>query len=106
MTLEVTAVDHIYITVSDFDRAVAFYDRVMRLLGFRKGTMPGDHRHQIYFGRHERTISTGDVEIRISVSTLHISPLSGETRDDPGSPIVVCDRGPVEESPSDPFRAS
>ena len=51
-TLEVTAVDHVYVTVSDFDRAVAFYDRVMRLLGFRKGTMAiAGERHAHYFNR-------------------------------------------------------
>ncbi len=52
MTVDVTAIDHIYIAVSDFARAEAFYDRVMKLLGFRKGTksIAGDpHRH--YFNR-------------------------------------------------------
>jgi len=34
----VTGIDHICITVSDLRRAEKFYDRVMRFLGFRKGT--------------------------------------------------------------------
>jgi catechol 2,3-dioxygenase-like lactoylglutathione lyase family enzyme len=50
MGLEVSAVDHIYVAVADFDRSVAFYDAVMRLLGFRKGTNPiAGERHAHYF---------------------------------------------------------
>lgn len=50
MPIEVTAVDHIYITVRDLDRSIAYYDPVMRLLGFRKGTTPiGGERHVHYF---------------------------------------------------------
>jgi len=52
MALEVIAVDHIYVAVRDFDRSVAFYDGVMRLLGFRKGTNPiAGERHAHYFNR-------------------------------------------------------
>jgi glyoxylase I family protein len=52
MSLEVIAVDHIYVTVSDFDRSEAFYDKVMRLFGFRKGTTPiAGERHAHYFNR-------------------------------------------------------
>jgi catechol 2,3-dioxygenase-like lactoylglutathione lyase family enzyme len=52
MDLEVTGLDHLYLAVSDFARSEEFYDRVMRLLGFRKGTMPiaGD-RHAHYYNR-------------------------------------------------------
>ena len=50
MEIEVTAVDHIYIAVTDLDRSEAFYDSVMRLLGFRKGTTPiAGERHLHYF---------------------------------------------------------
>ena len=50
--LEVTAVDHVYVTVTDLGRSVAFYDPVMRLLGFRKGTMPIEGEpHAHYFNR-------------------------------------------------------
>jgi glyoxylase I family protein len=35
--LQVIGLDHVYLTVSDFERSVAFYDRVMATLGFRKG---------------------------------------------------------------------
>ena len=35
--MEVIGLDHIYVTVSDFTRSEAFYDRVMHVLGFRKG---------------------------------------------------------------------
>ena len=48
--IEVTAVDHIYIAVTDLTRSEAFYDAVMRLLGFRKGTTPiAGERHLHYF---------------------------------------------------------
>jgi glyoxylase I family protein len=52
MPVEVGGIDHIYIAVSDLARAIAFYDPVMRALGFRKGTkaIAGDpHAH--YFNR-------------------------------------------------------
>lgn len=50
MGLEVTAVDHVYVTVADLARSEAFYDRVMRLLGFKKGTAPiAGERHLHYF---------------------------------------------------------
>lgn len=46
----VTAVDHIYVAVTDIARAEAFYDVVMKLLGFRKGTTPiAGERHLHYF---------------------------------------------------------
>jgi glyoxylase I family protein len=50
MSIEVTAVDHVYVTVRSIERSEAFYDGVMRLLGFKKGTKPiaGD-RHLHYF---------------------------------------------------------
>ena len=52
MALEVTGIDHLYVSVSDFSRAVAFYDPVMRLLGFRKGTSPiAGEAHAHYFNR-------------------------------------------------------
>ena len=52
MTLDVTAIDHIYITVSDIDRAERFYDTVMELLGFRKGLKPiAGQKHFHYFNR-------------------------------------------------------
>ena len=53
--IRVTGIDHICITVSDLRRAEKFYDRVMRFLGFGKGTGPiaGEpHRH--YYNRDAR----------------------------------------------------
>ena len=38
MALEVLGIGHIYITVSDLELSTAFYDSVMQVLGFRKGT--------------------------------------------------------------------
>jgi catechol 2,3-dioxygenase-like lactoylglutathione lyase family enzyme len=52
MPLEVTALDHIYIAVADLKRSEAFYDGVMRLLDFRKGTTPiAGEPHLHYFNR-------------------------------------------------------
>ena len=51
-SIEITGLDHVYIAVRDFDRAVAFYDRVMKLLGFKKGTKAiAGERHAHYFNR-------------------------------------------------------
>jgi catechol 2,3-dioxygenase-like lactoylglutathione lyase family enzyme len=48
--MNVIGLDHIYLTVSDFARSEAFYDDVMELLGFRKGTKPiGGEPHAHYF---------------------------------------------------------
>ncbi len=50
MHIEVTGVDHVYIAVTDLNRAEAFYDPIMKLLNFRKGTKPiGGERHLHYF---------------------------------------------------------
>jgi catechol 2,3-dioxygenase-like lactoylglutathione lyase family enzyme len=51
--LEVIGVDHIYLTVSDLHRSERFYDRLMRRLGFFKGTFRiGGDPHAAYFNRH------------------------------------------------------
>ena len=36
--MQLTSVDHIYLSVSNFERSEKFYDAVMEPLGFRKGT--------------------------------------------------------------------
>jgi catechol 2,3-dioxygenase-like lactoylglutathione lyase family enzyme len=51
-SVDVTALDHLYVAVRDLARSEAFYDPVMRLLGFRKGTFPiAGERHLHYFNR-------------------------------------------------------
>ena len=46
----ITGLDHIYLSVSDFEGSEAFYDRVMALLGFRKGDAPiAGEPHAHYF---------------------------------------------------------
>ena len=53
MSIEVIGIDHIYIAVRDLQRSETFYDGVMPILGFRKGSRPiaGEpHRH--YYNRH------------------------------------------------------
>lgn len=51
---EITGIDHIYITVSDLQRAEPFYDRVLlETLGFRKSQFVlGGDPHIQYFNRH------------------------------------------------------
>jgi glyoxylase I family protein len=53
--VHVTGIDHIYVTVADLRGAEKFYDRVMRFLGFRKGTdsIDGDP-HVHYYNRDVR----------------------------------------------------
>lgn len=52
MTLEVLGIDHIYVAVSDLTRSTVFYDGMMKMLGFRKGTDPiGGEPHAHYFNR-------------------------------------------------------
>lgn len=70
--VDVTAVDHVYVAVRDLARSVAFYDRVMRLLGFKKGTSPiGGEPHAHYFNR---------------VTQYTIRPARGEGAHDPYRP--------------------
>ena len=48
--ITVSGVDHIYVAVSDINRSERFYDGVMRLLNFRKGTRPiAGEKHFHYF---------------------------------------------------------
>lgn len=50
--VSVVAIDHIYLTVSDFARAEAFYDKVLALLDYRKLDAPiGGDPHRHYFNR-------------------------------------------------------
>lgn len=52
MQLEVITLDHLYVSVADLARSEAFYDPVMKLLGFRKGTTPIEGEpHLHYFNR-------------------------------------------------------
>ncbi|HUI87501.1 MAG TPA: VOC family protein [Anaerolineales bacterium] len=52
MALEILGIDHIYIAVSDLERSSAFYDGLMKLFGFRKGTdAVGGEPHVHYFNR-------------------------------------------------------
>lgn len=49
---ELIGIDHVYLTVSDFARSRRFYDRVMRALGFKKGTAAiGGEPHCHYYNR-------------------------------------------------------
>ncbi len=53
MTFQVTGIDHIYVAVSELRRSEMFYDEVMKLLDFRKGTGTVDGEVFIhYYNRH------------------------------------------------------
>ena len=80
MEIEVVALDHLYVSVRTLGASEAFYDPVMKLLGFRKGTLPiaGEpHRH--YFNR---------------VMAFTIRPARGSRAHDPYAPGLhhVCFR--------------
>ena len=50
---ELLGFDHVYLTVSDFARSRGFYDRLMKALGFKKGTAPiGGAPHCHYYNRN------------------------------------------------------
>ncbi len=52
MVIEVLGIDHIYITVSNLEYSTIFYDKLMQLLSFKKGTNPiGSQPHVHYFNR-------------------------------------------------------
>ncbi len=72
MPLDVTGIDHLYVAVSDLAHAVAFYDPVMRLLGFKKGTFPiAGEPHVHYFNRETQ---------------YSLRPARGPARHDPYAP--------------------
>ncbi|HJV81073.1 VOC family protein [Noviherbaspirillum sp.] len=49
---DIIGIDHIYITVSDMQCSEEFYDRAMKVLGFRKNTFAiGGDPHAQYFNR-------------------------------------------------------
>jgi glyoxylase I family protein len=49
---ELIGIDHVYLAVSDFARSRRFYDRLMRALGFKKGTAAiGGEPHCHYYNR-------------------------------------------------------
>jgi catechol 2,3-dioxygenase-like lactoylglutathione lyase family enzyme len=84
--VEVTGIDHIYLAVTDFAASVAWYDRVMRFLGFKKGTLPiGGDPHAHYYNR----------ELQIT-----IRPARTRARHDPYAPGMhhVCLRVPDGET--------
>lgn len=53
MEVEVTGLDHIYVTVADLERSERFYDHLMSVLGFRKVArrLAGGDLHVHYFNR-------------------------------------------------------
>src|SRR5215510_2860588 len=66
MKLEVIALDHIYVAVRDLAASEAFYDPVMRLLDFRKGTAPvaGDPHVHYYNRVLQYTIRPARADVR------------------------------------------
>lgn len=92
MEVEVTGVDHVYLTVRDLERSQRFYDRLMSVLGFRKVVRPlaGGDLHVHYFNR---------------TFQFTLRPSRGAPREhDPYSPglhhfcVRVANRGSVDEA--------
>ena len=74
--MEITGVDHVYLAVGDLGRAIAFWDPVMRALGFRKGTRPiAGEPHVHYFNRATqltlRPARSGSAAAPYGVGALH-----------------------------------
>ena len=92
MSIDVGGVDHIYVAVSNLARSEAFYDAVMRFLGFKKGVFPiAGERHLHYFNR---------------VTQYSIRPARSSDAHDPYRPGLhhlcfrVGDRAQVDEAAS------
>ena len=52
MSVEVIGLDHVFVAVRDLRRSEDFYDRVMPILGFRKGEASiGGDPHVVYYNR-------------------------------------------------------
>jgi len=50
---ELLGLDHVYLTVSNFERSRNFYDQLMKALGFKKGNAPiGGAPHCHYYNRN------------------------------------------------------
>jgi catechol 2,3-dioxygenase-like lactoylglutathione lyase family enzyme len=76
MELEVIGIDHLYISVRDLQRSERFYDPVMEVLGFRKGTRAiAGEPHAHYFNRvlqySLRPARSGDAADAYRVGALH-----------------------------------
>ena len=89
MPVEVICIDHVFIPVRDLAAAEAFYDKVMPVLGFRKGPVSDkvspraryDNRHLTYW------------------VVLHDDPgAPTESYSNPGSPSHLCFRVVDEEA--------
>lgn len=53
MPVEVLGVDHVFITVRDLTTSEEYYDKVMKVLGFRKNrAYIADEPHVHYYNRH------------------------------------------------------
>jgi glyoxylase I family protein len=51
--VEVIGLDHVFVAVRDMETSEGFYDRVMPILGFRRGDGDlGGDPHVFYYGRH------------------------------------------------------
>ena len=116
MSIEVGGIDHVYVAVTDLARSEAFYDGVMRLLGFKKGTAPiAGEPHFHYFNQvtqyslrpakrtgphcseHQFGIAGGSAEPAGSGpdsdgSCHHPAATSPRPQSESGAPTAVCCR--------------
>jgi catechol 2,3-dioxygenase-like lactoylglutathione lyase family enzyme len=81
MTVEVIGVDHIFVSVGNLGRSEEFYDRVMTILGFRKGegTISGDPQ-PFYYNRQFA------YSLRPAREGAPGTPLAPSTKAPPNSP--------------------
>ena len=58
---EILGVDHIYLSVAELERSHVYYDRLMKSLGFKKGTFAvGGEPHCHYYNRSfQITVNAG-----------------------------------------------
>lgn len=83
MPVEVMGIDHVFIPVRDLDAAEAFYDKVMPILGFRKGSVSDRVSPRLRYDNRQLSYW---VVLRDGAGA------GAETEDGPGSPSHLCFR--------------
>ena len=97
---EILGLDHVYLSVADFARSEVFYDRVMKRLGFKKGTFPiGGEPHCHYFNRNlqisirpARSADPATTTHRRAASRFSSSELRGGRRRSTTPAVAVASR--------------
>ena len=64
--MEVTHIDHIYLSVSDFDKSERFYDSVMEALEFKKGNDPVNGEQHVHYFNKSMQISLRPARVSVA----------------------------------------